>query len=131
MSETTLKFCPFCGSPGKLEKITDPHGHHIFWQAHCTSCDAKIGGLAEDPEEMIAEWNQRTDGWVDVNEQLPEETKAVLIYPSPDTYDEADIGWYTNGVWECSSGSELSVTHWMPLPPPPVKETNDDKPASD
>lgn len=71
--------------------------------------------------------------WVSVNERLPEDGQGVLVYLAVDgifTRKGLEIGHYDtsephfSGGWWVGDGiwldNENLVTHWMPLPPPPV-----------
>lgn len=59
--------------------------------------------------------------WIPVTEQLPEDDVEVLTRRATGMSVESrcGFGWVYdeyNGRWE--------VTHWMPLPQPPIKEQN-------
>lgn len=76
-------------------------------------------------EKECAEPN--SDGWISVNDRLPEEGKECIVFtkaltpvvsnlhPHSITVDEIDDGdWLLNSSWTV-------VTHWQPLPEPPKK----------
>ena len=53
------------------------------------------------------------DGWVSVEDGLPEETgKYLSVYKS-----EEDTGVYIGRYW--ADGFNKYITHWQPLPSPP------------
>jgi hypothetical protein len=76
--------------------------------------------------------------WVSVKERLPEDTEEVLLYTGTDIVQ----GYYRDGYWRgscivtdnmndvyvndrviCKQGSHFDfVTHWQPLPQPPINE---------
>lgn len=60
--------------------------------------------------------------WVSVEEKLPPPKQNVLAYSTRSGIAEAD---YADGVWMQYRWSAVmeSVTHWMPLPEPPEKES--------
>ena len=64
-----------------------------------------------------------TAEWISVEESLPEDRVATLVFPSPagKVYEGA---WRSNGRWwsrDYSAGQlkDGGITHWMPLPDPP------------
>lgn len=61
------------------------------------------------------------DGWVKVEGGLPELRKPVLVFMS---YGEIDTCYWNGELWVQSirqQHSNGSVTHWQPLPLPPVQ----------
>lgn len=61
------------------------------------------------------------NGWISVEDSLPEEGKSVLVHYVDGWMPVAHL---LNGKWYQSGGetSWLSVTHWMPLPEAPKEE---------
>ncbi|MGM9551947.1 MAG: DUF551 domain-containing protein [Clostridia bacterium] len=64
-----------------------------------------------------------TDKWISVKDKLPENGGAYIIYAGI-----VGVAWYKKGsqVWEMPNGlktevSDEIVTHWMPLPSPPME----------
>ena len=57
------------------------------------------------------------DRWVKVSERLPEKGERVLC----NSIYGVQIGWLTiKGDWQFTNGgSQISITHWQPLPTPP------------
>lgn len=94
-------------------------------------------GISIDKEELIKALDYdrqqyeagyrdglNTDRWISVEDRLPEQGGAYIIYAGI-----VGIAWYKKGsqLWESPSGlvTEISdglVTHWMPLPAPPEVE---------
>lgn len=63
------------------------------------------------------------DGWISVDDKLPEPELSVIVYPYnyEDSEDFSITGFYFGGKWYSEKTHETVVTHWRPLPPPPVK----------
>ncbi len=70
--------------------------------------------------------------WISVNDRLPENDDRVLVwenktYPRvlPPEYGYCNFAHY-DGTWtdddmkDYNNNSDWTVTHWMPLPPPPT-----------
>lgn len=53
------------------------------------------------------------DGWISVEERLPEEGIGVVFCSS---YYGVDKGHWAGNHWRDSKGSVRGVTHWQPLP---------------
>ena len=69
----------------------------------------------------------KSDGWISVKDRLPAPFMDVLIYTDKNR-GEPDIGLYsTNGNaphWVVAGALFIyNVTHWMPLPEPPGRDT--------
>ena len=149
MSE--LKPCPFCGQVTHLEPEEFCGRIHIMCD-YCgargpAGDDAgRLGG----ENTHTKDWNTRPDQWVSVDERLPEEPGEYMVVLENDRvttslyYGDEDCSW--NSVMVCFQntkknngnhpvngvlyylGSEYSVTHeevthWMPLPSPPIEDT--------
>jgi hypothetical protein len=64
--------------------------------------------------------------WIDVNDRLPTNSDVVLIVRGSETW----IGFLQNTrIWwdliddaEVDEDDDRPVTHWMPLPSPPVRK---------
>lgn len=119
--------CPFCGG-------TDIKTHDLYGTKWMTMCEAGCcgrSGLTE--EDSIKAWNTRADGWVSVDDRLPEYGKPVIIianghrqnviyfrdnggedHPTPDWYEVYRYGDDTDAYIPAHL-----VTHWMPLPEAP------------
>lgn len=65
------------------------------------------------------------NGWISVNERLPEKGKMVLCHREadtiPDSYYQATgaYGYFVEGKWGDTERDDWKVTHWQPLPAPP------------
>lgn len=122
------------------ERMPDERGRYfIKTQFHPNSVIGK-GAAMFDPEpiysgtnwdsEDIIEWLDESpafaDGWVRVEDGLPDKAKPVLLYTGYWT----GVGYYMFNYeleiddepkWSEETGEYIgaTVTHWMPLPQPP------------
>jgi hypothetical protein len=63
---------------------------------------------------------EREKAWTPVDERLPDNDLLVLIAVND---DDTWTGYHINGAWRYSDGFPIEkerVTHWMPMPTPPV-----------
>lgn len=69
------------------------------------------------------------NGWISVEEQLPPQGVEVLIYvPTLRQNNGVDLAWFDDGsngnycFVDSIYGFDIQdVTHWQPLPKPPIK----------
>ena len=63
------------------------------------------------------------DGWRSFPDNMPPENETVWIWT--DVHDLPAKGYYSHGSWYYTMTGCMvydgTVTHWMPLPPPPTK----------
>lgn len=137
----TLRECPFCGGEAvdigkvapQLCPVMDVEG---VWWVHCYGCETK-GPDGAGEAEAIAAWNRRADGWVSVEERLPEKNLLVLgwyagrVEHHGSTWRRegfhfavhwGEQGWNHRLIDEAVKKLDadfLSVTHWQPLPAAP------------
>ena len=68
---------------------------------------------------------ERIPGWVSVNEDMPADTKAVLVW-RPERRNKYTAYW-RDGCWSHFGGSNRAlieeVTHWMKTPEPPKESS--------
>ena len=95
--------------------------HQRVWLAKPSEIDALPEKANSEPEEGMDD-----NGWISVEERLPEPDTLVLAYTSADgryvaSYHEETIlaaaHWWFLGLTPMGE-----VTHWRPLPPPPEQE---------
>lgn len=67
--------------------------------------------------------------WIPVTERLPETNEHrisdwCVVY----NYGEPGTAYYDShiGCWYIDLSPTNSVTHWMPLPPPPAQQSQED-----
>ncbi len=152
MSEITeaqvreLKPCPFCGGEAQIvggpedwsPTFNDPDSGGDPIAVVCKNCNCGLYCF-EDYEEAIAAWNRRADGWIPVEERLPEKDTLVLLYLENENHSKITTGKiYTsddpqyNGEF-CTGFDALCpvflkreyITHWMPLPQPPKEAAHE------
>lgn len=66
----------------------------------------------------MADFIERVQGWIPVEERLPEPTEnPVLVHD----YSGVSVAWHSRAMgWVYKTGLAcVDVTHWMPLPPGP------------
>ncbi len=83
--------------------------------------DAEITRLESTIEQLRGKADIQGEGWIDVNDRLPETRVVVQLNTE---FNGHTKGFYENGVWRYQNNSAripMGITHWMPLPQPPVK----------
>lgn len=87
--------------------------------------NAAIAGMQREIERMVIDSVNSKPKWIPATERLPETFKHVLVNipgmtPHPtvqEAFLEKNGMWYSNGF----RYSAEEITHWMPLPQPPVE----------
>lgn len=107
--------------------------HEPIWD-----CDEYLSDPSPEDRNLIAEYRTlavelakrlkglSTDalgaqGWVSVEERLPENRSTVLAFGFRGEYDKTGgylVGHYINNDWITGLDGPI-ITHWMPLPPAP------------
>ena len=93
------------------------------------SCGACVGECDEYIKERAKDIIRKrmNDGWISVEERLPENNKLVLVWARSTARgaDEWSLGSYDNGFWALGSyggslvfPSQLEAVAWRPLPEP-------------
>jgi hypothetical protein len=119
MIDAELKSCP-CGCAARLVfQRGESYGIHNgekYTKVECSSCSFS----ADDTDD----WNTRAtqNNSIRVDDALPELKLRVMAF------DAGGFGWvsarFTTNGWylEGDLDTHCHVTHWMPLPTPPIKK---------
>lgn len=68
--------------------------------------------------------------WIPVSERLPHSRDMVIVQGGVGYYDASTLGWYTlTGFDSPGKPIQWEVTHWMPLPAPPLAARPGNGPA--
>lgn len=91
--------------------------------------DELLRALRYDREQYDAGftvgYRAATPKWIPVEERLPEKDKLVLCIWERVGYGHCGFARYQrDDVWYVSNEGMPKVTHWMPLPEPPIEEQN-------
>ena len=120
MSEL-MELCPFCGScKSNLRKHPETCFLHMMEEHTRSECTIWNVG------EIILAWNTRADGWIRVEDRLPEDGNFVDIYgykgnETNKSYFRAVDSLYVkkDKKWDREiTGVFTKVTHWMRPEPP-------------
>lgn len=66
-------------------------------------------------------YKPRAIGWISVNDRLPDNSKPVIVFAFNEfVYEASYQKWRNEWDWGESSVSPQNITHWMPLPEPPI-----------
>ena len=128
MSE--LKPCPFCGSPAysyhdnciDFAGVKCNLGGCVCADILITENNWNTRPIEDNLIARIAELEEK-QRWIPVSERLPDNWKPVMTIdvsestrvPVPAFYDPETSLWSTH-----LPNYDLWVTHWMPLPEPPI-----------
>src|SRR5688572_8444160 len=83
-------------------------------------------------EAIEANTSGEGDGWVSVEDRLPENGEHVLCWkesmiPKAFYSDTGSYGFFKDGIWGDVESDDWNVTHWRPLPAPPNSEQNPER----
>ena len=82
---------------------------------------ASLLGLIETNEARIAELEEERR-WIPVSERLPDNWESVLTIDISKSTRDMVTAFYNPEIrlWSSHFSCDLWVTHWMPLPEPPI-----------
>lgn len=92
--------------------------HEAYFNAHRGGPAKRSGNF----RARLKEYAAKVSPWIPVGDRLPDDGVRVLVIEPVTNEDELhDIAYRADGVWHLAQGlCPESVTHWMPLPEPPV-----------
>ena len=136
----SLRYCATHSCMGEAPALTGCTAIYDDAPKDCDSCNAVLQWQAADAIEDLegkhfmikktAEWlAEKVPKWIPVTERLPDMFKHVLVNipgmtPHPtvqEAFLEKNGMWYSNGFRYLAE----EITHWMPLPPPPAVDTEE------
>lgn len=107
----------------KIEYVAEKYTEMI-WNNWCSKERIK-NIIYQALTELLS--NAEGEGWISVEERLPEGYSLVLIWDNDTVY----VATFEDGVfnehnlgWDGSSAVNSRVTHWMPLPKSPSQPTS-------
>ena len=82
---------------------------------------AELRAENEQLKARIAELKER-QRWIPVGERLPDNWKSVLTIDISKSTRDMVTAFYNpeTSLWSTRFSCDLWVTHWMPLPEPPI-----------
>jgi uncharacterized protein DUF551 len=69
--------------------------------------------------ERMREYHWRKKAWIPVADRLPQKDAVVLMAVEVEEGENVWAGWHDDEGWFTMDGTEVDVTHWMPLPKAP------------
>ena len=109
-----------------LEEIDQEKKNAALSIRHTTGYKAGQIRMAERIEEIIRK--HMNDGWIPVEERLPEDEEMVLVTCQTKTGRKSvNRAWYGEGFWH-GTGSMSGVIARRPLPEPYQPETETQRP---
>ena len=118
----------------RMDEVRDMHGKRLIdadllmrkcekWLKPKAPDEDEIVSLADIAVSMIMEIEEQltvyvNDGWIPVEERLPEDERMVLVTCQTKKGIRSTNRAYYDGTFWHGSGSMSSVTAWCPLPEP-------------
>lgn len=124
-----------------LEKILEEIENHAIEFESFGMCDdyVSVGWVKEIIRKHMDDATDTNDGWILVEDGLPEGGEKVLVWYEYFRYGEYNrmfqthgIGWQYDGHWSGDvSGTKARCIAWRPLPEPykPKKLQTEEKPV--
>lgn len=93
-------------------------------EAYDDTYDVTIHCESENEQKRVIGMLERYQGWIPVEERLPEDERMVLVTCQTKKGIRSTNRAYYDGAFWHGSGSMSSVTAWQPLPEPYKPEEN-------
>ena len=108
------------GATVKEKNCNDNCGHQN--EEICNTCPDLCCGMYPPPAEKVERFEKVAE-WISVKDRLPERNQNVLIAREKPFHTYLLTAFQRDGVFHSNQDAIMlgKVTHWMPLPKPPVK----------
>jgi len=137
----TLKPCPFCGGKAFTCTFDDSDDEVTCENEYCIygwylspdhwnnrpiedALHARIAELEAEIDQLTAHdaTERQDDKWIPVSERLPDNWESVLTIDISKSTRDMVTAFYNpeTSLWSTHFSCDLWVTHWMPLPEPPI-----------
>ena len=125
MYEDLIKKLRYCGNAISCTQCP-------YWEG-CTGSKEDLGKVAD----IIEKLEKAVPRWIPVKEQLPKtresilgkkSSKVIVAFRFGDGTQGTDTAHTLNGEWVFEDHITVvarTITHWMPLPPPPAVDTEE------
>ena len=120
-----LKPCPCCGCEKVILEQYKKDGIRIICKGCALKREQRIFSQSIEwlEVEIIKDWNTRADGWISVDDKLPEIGQECLMeIPVCGKFNLENGKYKGKGIWVgawCDfrgKGCNYKVNRWMPLP---------------
>ncbi len=112
-----------------LEKILEEIKDHTIEFESFGMCDdyVSVGWIKEIIRSHMDDVPDNNDGWIPVDERLPEDERMVLVTCQTKKGIRSTNRAYYDGKFWHGSGSMSGVTAWQPLPEPYKEDKQDER----
>lgn len=71
---------------------------------------------------IIHQYTQEQIGWVSVDDRLPDDGEEAYMVTDGKYVNITEFDWEEDCFLEIPNCALVNITHWMPLPLPPIEE---------
>ena len=100
------------------------HSQVADWKDENEKLTARIAELETEIDQLTAHdaTERQDDKWIPVSERLPDNWESVLTIDISKSTQDVVSAFYNpeTSLWSTPFSFDLWVTHWMPLPEPPI-----------
>lgn len=109
--KNNLLACPCCGGEASIDDSD------IGCVINCFNCGIGLTENNNTKRHAMEIWNTRADGWISVDDRLPDRDIYCLCYFSENDLEVLRYSgeYWTRKAWPIG----CQPSHWMPLPDPP------------